>query len=213
MFTIGENDIWIFNFILVLVVFFAIVFGVKKGLIRELLHLFATFGSVYVAWLVSPAMSQHIVLVKTLEGPLAGTFLEEMMLSYVNQAIWFVILLLTIRIVFGLLEHLAKGLQKIPVFKEINGLLGGLLGAANGLIYVMVILFLLYTPLFENGAEIAKHCWADSVSNRIAAVFQDTILPYMGAKDFSEFIENTNELTIEQGEKIAEWLEQNGYGS
>lgn len=213
MITIGENEILVVNLVTGLIVFLAIVFGVRKGFLRALLHLAATFGSIYIAWVISPVMSAHFVLIQDLNQPFGETFLAEMMESYINQALWFAILILGIRFLFLILEHLAKGLQKIPVFKEINGLLGGLFGAINGLIYVMVIVFLLYTPLFENGSEIADHCWAQPVSDEIAAALEDSVLPYMNVKNFSELIENTNELTIEQGEKIAEWLEQNGYGN
>ena len=46
---------------------------------------------------------------------------------------------------------ICRGLQDIPLIKEVSALLGGVLGAAEAMIFVLVLTMALNSPLFNNG--------------------------------------------------------------
>ena len=211
MFTLQEN--WTIYFSAFVVIFFILkaAQGYNTGILRRLIGLVGSIISYWIAWILCGVFAKYINIVSVKSLGLSGTPFEAIAKTYVNQIAWFILLFLVLRILFFVVDRIAKGVHKVPGLHAVSALLGAAFGVLEAFVWMVVITVLLHTPLFKNGSYIVDNSLIKQVNQVTEMVAKDYLGPLFSSEGFSKMEEDTKSLTDLQRNAVENWLKENGF--
>lgn len=211
MFTLQEN--WAIYFSAFVVIFFILkaAQGYNTGILRRLIGLVGSIISYWIAWILCGVFAKYINIVSAKSLGLSGTPFEAIAKTYVNQIAWFILLFLVLRILFFMVDRIAKGVHKVPGLHAVSALLGAAFGVLEAFVWIVVITVLLHTPLFKNGSYIVENSLIKQVNQVTEMVAKDYLGPLFSSEGFSKLGEDTKSLTDLQRNAVENWLKENGF--
>ncbi len=211
MFTLQEN--WAIYFSAFVVLFFVLkaAQGYNTGILRRLIGLVGSIISYWIAWILCGVFAKYINIVSAKSLGLSGTPFEAIAKTYVNQIAWFILLFLVLRILFFMVDRIAKGVHKVPGLHAVSALLGAAFGVLEAFVWIVVITVLLHTPLFKNGSYIVENSLIKQVNQVTEMVAKDYLGPLFSSEGFSKLGEDTKSLTDLQRNAVENWLKENGF--
>ena len=211
MFTLQEN--WAIYFSAFVVIFFILkaAQGYNTGILRRLIGLVGSIISYWIAWILCGVFAKYINIVSAKSLGLSGTPFEAIAKTYVNQIAWFILLFLVLRILFFMVDRIAKGVHKVPGLHAVSALLGAAFGVLEAFVWMVVITVLLHTPLFKNGSYIVENSLIKQVNQVTEMVAKDYLGPLFSSEGFSKIGEDTKSLTDLQRNAVENWLKENGF--
>ncbi len=211
MIKVSESWVLPFNIILVALIVLLFYFGYKKGFVRSLLSLVVTVVSFYVSYLLSDILAKYISLWPVNLGVLEHTVFESATRHFINRICWFVLLFIVIRIAFIFIDLFFKSIKQLPVLKEVDSILGGLLSSLESFIFILGLGFLLNTPLFQNGNILVENSIIKPINQVVSIVFSNVGNEMLDANAFTELLDNGKDLQNEYKNQLETWLIDNGY--
>ena len=211
MFTLQEN--WAIYFSAFVVIFFILkaAQGYNTGILRRLIGLVGSIISYWIAWILCGVFAKYINIISVKSLGLSGTPFEAIAKTYVNQIAWFILLFLVLRILFFVVDRIAKGVHKVPGLHAVSALLGAAFGILEAFVWMVVITVLLHTPLFKNGSYIVENSLIKQVNQVTEMVAKDYLGPLFSSEGFSKIGEDTKSLTDLQRNAVENWLKENGF--
>lgn len=211
MFTLQEN--WAIYFSAFVVIFFILkaAQGYNTGILRRLIGLVGSIISYWIAWILCGVFAKYINIISVKSLGLSGTPFEAIAKTYVNQIAWFILLFLVLRILFFVVDRIAKGVHKVPGLHAVSALLGAAFGVLEAFVWIVVITVLLHTPLFKNGSYIVENSLIKQVNQVTEMVAKDYLGPLFSSEGFSKLGEDTKSLTDLQRNAVENWLKENGF--
>lgn len=211
MFTLQEN--WAIYFSAFIVIFFVLkaAQGYNTGILRRLIGLVGSIISYWIAWILCGVFAKYVTIVPSKFLDLAGSPFEEIAKTYVNQIAWFILLFLVLRVVFFVVDRIAKGVHKVPGIHAISALLGAAFGVLEAFVWIVVITVFLCTPLFKNGSYIVENSLFKQVNQVTELVAKDYLGPLFSSQGFSKIEDGTKSLTDLQRNAVENWLKDNGF--
>ena len=211
MFTLQEN--WAIYFSAFVVIFFILkaAQGYNTGILRRLIGLVGSIISYWIAWILCGVFAKYINIISVKSLGLSGTPFEAIAKTYVNQIAWFILLFLVLRILFFVVDRIAKGVHKVPGLHAVSALLGATFGVLEAFVWMVVITVLLHTPLFKNGSYIVENSLIKQVNQVAEMVAKDYLGPLFSSEGFSKMEEDTKSLTDLQRNAVENWLKENGF--
>lgn len=211
MFTLQEN--WAIYFSAFVVLFFVLkaAQGYNTGILRRLIGLVGSIISYWIAWILCGVFAKYINIISVKSLGLSGTPFEAITKTYVNQIAWFILLFLVLRILFFMVDRIAKGVHKVPGLHAVSALLGAAFGVLEAFVWMVVITVLLHTPLFKNGSYIVENSLIKQVNQVTEMVAKDYLGPLFSSEGFSKLGEDTKSLTDLQRNAVENWLKENGF--
>ena len=211
MFTLQEN--WAIYFSAFVVIFFVLkaAQGYNTGILRRLIGLVGSVISYWIAWILCGVFAKYINIISVKSLGLSGTPFEAVAKTYVNQIAWFILLFLVLRILFFMVDRIAKGVHKVPGLHAVSALLGAAFGVLEAFVWMVVITVLLHTPLFKNGSYIVENSLIKQVNQVTEMVAKDYLGPLFSSEGFSKIGEDTKSLTDLQRNAVENWLKENGF--
>ena len=211
MFTLQEN--WAIYFSAFVVIFFVLkaAQGYNTGILRRLIGLVGSIISYWIAWILCGVFAKYINIISVKSLGLSGTPFEAIAKTYVNQIAWFILLFLVLRILFFMVDRIAKGVHKVPGLHAVSALLGAAFGVLEAFVWMVVITVLLHTPLFKNGSYIVENSLIKQVNQVTEMVAKDYLGPLFSSEGFSKIGEDTKSLTDLQRNAVENWLKENGF--
>ena len=211
MFTLQEN--WAIYFSAFVVIFFILkaAQGYNTGILRRLIGLVGSIISYWIAWILCGVFAKYINIISVKSLGLSGTPFEAIAKTYVNQIAWFILLFLVLRILFFVVDRIAKGVHKVPGLHAVSALLGAAFGVLEAFVWMVVITVLLHTPLFKNGSYIVENSLIKQVNQVTEMVAKDYLGPLFISEGFSKIGEDTKSLTDLQRNAVENWLKENGF--
>jgi len=211
MFTLQEN--WAIYFSAFVVIFFILkaAQGYNTGILRRLIGLVGSIISYWIAWILCGVFAKYINIISVTSLGLSGTPFEAIAKTYVNQIAWFILLFLVLRILFFVVDRIAKGVHKVPGLHAVSALLGAAFGVLEAFVWMVVITVLLHTPLFKNGSYIVENSLIKQVNQVTEMVAKDYLGPLFSSEGFSKIGEDTKSLTDLQRNAVENWLKENGF--
>jgi len=211
MFTLQEN--WAIYFSAFVVLFFVLkaAQGYNTGILRRLIGLVGSIISYWIAWILCGVFAKYINIISVKSLGLSGTPFEAIAKTYVNQIAWFILLFLVLRILFFVVDRIAKGVHKVPGLHAVSALLGAAFGVLEAFVWMVVITVLLHTPLFKNGSYIVENSLIKQVNQVTEMVAKDYLGPLFSSEGFSKIGEDTKSLTDLQRNAVENWLKENGF--
>lgn len=211
MFVIEENWIPYIDIAVLCIMIFFFVRGWKRGFLRMTVSLLATLASAYAAYVASPVLAKYIHLLPQDWAPMQDTLFARPVYLFLNQAVLFLAVFVILRILFIFIDQIFKGIQKIPVVKQLAEILGGMIGLLEGFIWTMILAMILCTPLFTNGALAVSQSFLGIMQKGGQQVISTLITPVIESENFSEIAANGSQITAEQQEFLDQWMQKNGY--
>ena len=211
MFTLQEN--WAIYFSAFVVIFFILkaAQGYNTGILRRLIGLVGSIISYWIAWILCGVFAKYINIISVKSLGLSGTPFEAIAKTYVNQIAWFILLFLVLRILFFVVDRIAKGVHKVPGLHAVSALLGAAFGVLEAFVWMVVITVLLHTPLFKNGSYIVENSLIKQVNQVTEMVAKDYLGPLFSSEGFSKIEDGTKSLTDLQRNAVENWLKENGF--
>ena len=211
MLTSQEN--WAIYFSAFVVIFFILkaAQGYNTGILRRLIGLVGSIISYWIAWILCGVFAKYINIISVKSLGLSGTPFEAVAKTYVNQIAWFILLFLVLRILFFMVDRIAKGVHKVPGLHAVSALLGAAFGVLEAFVWMVVITVLLHTPLFKNGSYIVENSLIKQVNQVTEMVAKDYLGPLFSSEGFSKIGEDTKSLTDLQRNAVENWLKENGF--
>ena len=211
MFTLQEN--WAIYFSAFVVIFFILkaAQGYNTGILRRLIGLVGSVISYWIAWILCGVFAKYINIVSVKSLGISGTPFEAIAKTYVNQIAWFILLFLLLRMLFFVVDRIAKGVHKVPGLHAVSALLGAAFGVLEAFVWMVVITVLLHTPLFKNGSYIVENSLIKQVNQVTEMVAKDYLGPLFSSEGFSKIGEDTKSLTDLQRNAVENWLKENGF--
>ena len=211
MFTLQEN--WAIYFSAFVVIFFILkaAQGYNTGILRRLIGLVGSVISYWIAWILCGVFAKYINIVSVKSLGISGTPFEAIAKTYVNQIAWFILLFLVLRMLFLVVDRIAKGVHKVPGLHAVSALLGSAFGVLEAFVWMVVITVLLHTPLFKNGSYIVENSLIKQVNQVTELVAKDYLGPLFSSEGFSKIGEDTKSLTDLQRNAVENWLKENGF--
>lgn len=153
---ISENIFPLINVGVVLFLAICIFLGYKKGVVWQLLKLLGLLASCFLAWILAPGLSEIIFLYPKKYAPFAGTSVGDMVYNKLNYVIWFIVILLLCTLILWIISPMFKAITEIPVLKQINSILGAILGLLQSFGILVVITYVMNSAIISNGKNVVN---------------------------------------------------------
>ena len=184
----------------------SILLAYKNGFIYQLLNLIAFFVSIVASIVLAPTLAEHFPLFKDYSD--LGDMITKV---FLNSIIWYFIVFIVFKIILAILLTIAKMFSKLPIIGKLNKILGALLGAVTGTLWVLVLSTILSTPLFINGQEAIDHTIIrplSNISNEAVAKMSEYVDFDAITSSLGDEIAGMDDLS----EAFGKWLDDNGFG-
>ena len=197
------------NILLIIVVLLSIKTGYKNGLVLSIINLFGWLFALGVAWWLYPLLSGAFTIIPiSLLG--SDNVMSFVLQVYLNQIVWFLIVFFIIKILTTtIIKPIVKIIGKIPLVKEINGILGAVFGVIIALFYSIIACFILSMPIISNGEQIIDESLLRYTGDVSDKVFEVVMSNSDGIKKIFAFLDQSSELSPENIDKLNQWLEKN----
>jgi len=210
MFTVEESWIPVINVIVGLIFVLCFVRGWRHGFVRMIISLIGTIASLYGAWVLAPIVQKQIELWPKTWTPMNDSVLSGMIYPVFNQIAWFFLLFLIFKLIFFVLDKIFKLLQKVPVFKQIMEILGGLIGIIEAFIWCMILSLILCTPLFTNGQDAINESILSTIQNTHNTIITTVLKPIYDTEDTLKLITDASNAAKEQQDLINSLMQNSG---
>ncbi|HLQ72524.1 MAG TPA: CvpA family protein [Bacillota bacterium] len=141
------------NFILIIILLFGFLMGLKRGFILQALHLVGYIVSFVIAVMyydkLASKLSLWIPYPDISDNSLWANFLQSLPLENAfYNAIAFAIIFFAVKIILQIVASMLDFVSAIPILGTINKLLGAILGFIEVYVLIFIVLFILaLTPL------------------------------------------------------------------
>lgn len=184
-------------------------FGYKKGFLLQLVDLIGLLIAVYIAWLFAPVLATYFEICPPSLMPLQGTIFGSAISAYINQGIWFVIILIVVKLLLLIVRPLVKAIQSIPILKQVNGLLGAVFSFVSSTIWIIVFAFILTFPFFSMGQVIVQQSLMQLILDGSSNVVKDIEGPIQKNDLLNKLTSDMNDLSDNDREDLKQWFEDN----
>lgn len=211
MITIPEKYILYINIGLLLYYLVMIIRGYRYGVFKQLIELVGTLAALFVAWRYCTVFSRYILLAPKDFLPLQDTLLAPVVERYANILVWFLLLFFAVRLILVWLEKILGRFQRIPGLRQISAVAGAALSAINATIGVFIMIVLLNTAIFKNGAYVVSHTAFGTIQSLVSEQLEKHGLPTGFPALVDRFYKASHDLSAEDQKAVENWLLEQGF--
>lgn len=175
---ISESMIRFINPLLIAMLVLLVYQGYKKGFVNKLLSSISFLVIVIVGWNLAPAFSSVFQILPKSFAPYQGTPLADFFYLYTNKILIFVIIVVIASIVIFLLKPITEIFTSVPGISFINATLGAFFGVIEMIVFSFVLLFVLHSPIIQNGKEVIDQTFfkqIDHLQQRVVTIGSDIL--------------------------------------
>lgn len=208
MFEVPYTVLQYTNYLLLIWFLVALYRGYKRGMILQLVDMVTTFVSLLAAWILSPIFQGIYSFVDSSSNGFVS--IAQLIGVQTNRLIWFVLLFVAIRIVLLVVKPLATLISKMPLISQVNSSIGGVFSVAYFIVKMIILVYILGTPIIVNGQQIIDTSMLKHVQ-AISKPVVETVFASVSKNEALQSIILEQKLTDEQSIAITEWLQENGF--
>lgn len=152
--------------------------GYRKGFLSKLLSCLSFIVIIFLSWKMAPALSKIFHILPVAWAPYQETQLAPFFYNYTNQLFIFAILVVVTLAIVIVLKPIVLVFSKLPVISAVDSLFGALFGFVEAFLWSLLLLFVLHTPLVENGTQIIEQTalrHVAGVQEKVFAFASDTL--------------------------------------
>lgn len=206
---VSGSFIMIINIVIILFYILMFFAGYKKGLILQAVDLLGLLLTIYLAWLFSPVLATYFEIWPKSMIPLQDTIFGSAIAMYINQVVWFFIILIVIKLVLLLVRPIIKMLQQIPLLKQLNGICGALFSFVSSTVWIILISFILTMPFIPEGKTVVDKSLMKPILDTATSLVKELEEPLAKNEALAKFTSNINDLSDNDREELKKWFEEN----
>jgi uncharacterized membrane protein required for colicin V production len=146
------------NVILIIIAVLAAIDGYMHGFLLMLLNTLSLVAALFLAWSLSPVIATILPIYPKSAAQYGGA-IGDLIYTKLNGGLWFIIIFIAVMLLTILLRPLVKLIGKVPFIKITNKILGVAFSLLLTSFWILVLTFVLSTPLFKNGKEAIETSW------------------------------------------------------
>jgi uncharacterized membrane protein required for colicin V production len=208
-----ENLIPVINIALIVIVIFVLINGYRKGFLWECVRILGIIASIFIAWILSPGIAAMINLYPRKWVPFSGTEMGTLIYAKLNSILWFIVILVICLILLIIIRPLFKAITEIPVMKQVNGTLGALFALLPMFFYMLIVIYLLNTPLVTNGKDIINGSYLRYVQMSGEKLIAGISSSFGENVAVQKMLSDPLSLTNEDLDSIISWLQRSQLSS
>ena len=194
------------NPVLIIMFVLLVYLGYKKGFLSKVLSCISFLVIVIVGWNIAPIFSKVFHILPSELAPYQETPLANFFYEFTNQILLFVVIVIIASLIIFLLKPVVGLFKKVPVISFVNALLGSLFGIVEMMLLCFVLLFVLHTPIIENGKEVI-----DKTMFKYVEVLQNDVIT-IGSDVLNQFDVLSDSLIHEENvQELKHLLSEHGY--
>ena len=192
---------------LLLILLILLVFlGYRKGFLSKLLSCFSFVVVVILGWYLAPSFSKVFHILPKSYAPFQDTPLAGFFYSYANQILIFVVIVILASLIIFLLKPIALLFRELPLISFANALFGALFGVVEMFLLCFVLLFVLHTPMVQNGNEVIEKTFFHHIE-----ALQEKVFTY-GSEVIQDFDIMSDSLVDQANlQELKKLLSEHGY--
>ena len=184
--------------------------GYRRGFLMKLLDCFSTVILAFLSWLLSGWIAPFLKLVPTdavtIDQPdIAATIYEPM-----NRVCVFAVLFLCVWLLVMIAKPLFKTISSLPILQGINKLLGLVFGALQTIIVLIVVVFVMQTPLFANGEYVIANSYLKPIAQAESGILENLGSSAKDLKALQKIVTPNSTVDKEDDLRIRTWLQKQG---
>lgn len=210
MYTLSLNTAFWLNWIVFVLVLLALLQGYARGFVRQLFDLVifivALVGAAYLGLRLGDLMPILSRRLEMFDHPIWGSFIHGML----NGVVWFVLLLIAITIGMELLlKPVVRMIRERNELRIIDRILGSVFGFLRTLLWFLVGMVFILSPLFTNGRAVLERSLLMPLVP-LADTLQMEVMNGLGPVQIFTEDGFDQELVAKHAEAITDWLVENG---
>ncbi|MBP3891726.1 MAG: CvpA family protein [Solobacterium sp.] len=213
MFTIPNEAIFYINVGILVFYVLMFFFGYRKGFLYQILITIGSLVAFFASWRYAPVFAARFHVVNEGMVPKELSLFKSVIATYANELLWYFILFFALKFVFGILTRIVQKIRRVPVIKQVSGLLGGLLGLLTATVWILVVCVFLNTSIIKNGVEIKEKSWLGQIQNSASVAISSFALPEEDSKPFAKLVQNFENLDENDKKALDKWLSSHGFES
>ena len=202
---------WFLYIDIAIVIFyiFMLFYGGKKGFMEQLLSLCGTIVALAFDWFLYPIAAERFQLWPESIHLIEVTVLDKLFQQYLNEICWFILLFIAFKLLFLLLKPFTDLICKLPLFKEVNSLLGVVFSFITATIWCLILCLILQLPLFTNGKELIASTLLKYPELAGSLVVKDLKKNEETIAQIISMSSDWDNITEEERDVIRKWLSDN----
>lgn len=188
-----------------------LVMGSRRGFLRQIIAVAGLLISGFLAVRYYVLLASYIHIVPREWLPLQDTMIADMVAGYANEAVWFLILFLVFRLLFTIIDRLARKIHELPVFKQISSILGGGLGVITATVWIFIICTVMNTSLFSNGEYYVRHTALGMIRTAVTGTLKEQNLPVSTTDIVNQIYMTSQNISDDDKQAIETWLQEQGF--
>ena len=184
----------------------AVIVGYVKGFFWELIKVLGLVVALFLSWIIAPGISQLIFIIPKKWAPFAGTSVGDLVYQRLNYLVWFIIILVVCLIILQLIKPVFKVLTEIPIIKQVNKILGILLGVVQAFLIMLTVTYLLNSALVSNGKDVIEQTFLKYVQSAARGISTIATNSFSENVAIQKLISDPLNLNDEDIKSIIDWL-------
>ncbi len=201
----------IINIAVVVFYLFMIFSGAKTGFLLQAVSILGLFVTIYVSNYLAPILAEYVDLWPHSWSVTEYDVINKLLYGKINYFAWFIIVFLILNVLLIILKPTLGTIQKIPVIKQINEFLGGILGVVNATVWVLLIIAFLTTPIVPNGTDLINKTYLSDVKYYSSLIAGEALQPLNDTETLTSILNRLDELNNEDKQWLRKWLDDNNF--
>lgn len=159
------------SFLLMIVTIVAIVYyshkGYRNGFVLEAIITVSLILCILAGWFLSDILNNAIKIIQTSPVETGISFADELLRTVANRSVLFIIIFIIANILLRLMRKHIRKLNKIALVGWLNKLLGSVLGFLKSIIYIILMMVVISSPIFTNGSKAISSAGLEPAKNLV----------------------------------------------
>ncbi|MFV0380447.1 MAG: CvpA family protein [Anaerorhabdus sp.] len=193
-----------------ILIFYIIMFliGYKKGLVVQIINLLALMVSLYIAWNISAVLVKYISIIPVSTIVSQSSVLASLIAKYIDRIIVTFIIFAIIMFVIKIFARMIKGVLRLPIIKQIDGVLGAIFSLFITSLWILVFSIVLTIPFFKGSQKAIDSSFIKPINKFTVNAISFLEKPLLNIENINNMMNNVDELTDEEIVKLEDWLNQ-----
>lgn len=201
------KEMIVFDVILLLALFVYLKRAWRHGFVWQLVDLVSWVVAALIAWFLSSWIKYQLPLVQVKGSGVE--LIDAFLSSQISGIVWFLLILLVLRILTWLLHPFTAAVNKVPLVGLLNHALGLALGIVKTLLIGYLIVLVCHLPGFAQGRAALEHSvlrYYDPICRTILAGSGE-LLDRLNVFDQ---LQKQEVISAEDYARLEQWLQENG---
>lgn len=184
--------------------------GYRRGFLMKLLDCFSTVILAFLSWFLSGWIAPYLKLVPKAAVTIPQPDIAASLYASMNRVCVFAVLFLCVWLAVMIAKPLFKTISALPILQGINRLLGLIFGVFQTILVLMIVVFIMQTPLFANGDYVIRNSYLKTVAQTESGILENLGSSAKDLKALQKIVTPNSTLDKNDDLRIRTWLQKQG---